>query len=182
MFDLSEYERRKADKYNASAGALNLIDGYDCPKCRNRGNYMEIREINDCYTEINIECECMGMRRSLKRLELSGLKSAASTYKFENYKAVEEWQRDILRKAHEFIAQDEGAWFFIGGAIGSGKTHICTAIAMELMKRYSVKYALWPDECARLKAEQFGSEDELQSRMWKLKSVPLLYQIGRAPV
>ena len=42
---------------------------------------------------------------------------------------------------------------FIGGQVGAGKTHLCTAMVGEFLKRgISAKYMLWRDDALKLKA------------------------------
>ena len=43
-------------------------------------------------------------------------------------------------------------WFYAGGQPGSGKTHICTAIAREALYRYPLVYMMWENESKALKA------------------------------
>lgn len=44
------------------------------------------------------------------------------------------------------------AWLFLGGAVGSGKTHLCTAACRELLRAgRAVRYMLWPEEVRALK-------------------------------
>lgn len=171
-FDLAAWERKKAERYNRSRGSLT---GIDCDKCLNRGDYMRIEEAEDGgVNEVYDACECMAARRSLDRLRRSGLEEGVKRCRMDNYRADEEWQRRVLETAERYIEDAEGAWFFIGGAVGAGKTHICTAICGEYLMRMPVQYAIWPEELQKLKATQFDDE-EYSPRMQWLKEVDLLY-------
>lgn len=170
-FDIEEYERRRAEKYNASRGRM---EGVDCPECKNRGNYMRIERDESGWAEVYEPCRCMQQRQSLIRLKKSGLEEGVRRCRLDNYRAEESWQAAVLEAAERYVAEDSGAWFFIGGAVGAGKTHICTAICGEFMDRMPVQYAIWPEELQRLKATQFD-DDEYSPRMRWLMNVDLLY-------
>lgn len=170
-FDLVSYEQLKADRYNCRRGVLV---GLECAKCLNRGDFMRIQAGEDGIAEVYEPCECMAARQSMERLKRSGLEEGVKRCRLDNYRAGEEWQRLVLEAAQRYIADDAGAWFFIGGAVGAGKTHICTAICGEYLMRMPVMYAIWPEELQRLKATQFDDE-EYSPRMRALMDVDLLF-------
>ena len=54
--------------------------------------------------------------------------------------------------ALDFLSERQ-AWFFVGGQSGCGKTHICTALVGGFIKLgFSVRYLVWQEDSARLKA------------------------------
>ena len=143
-----EWKRHLVDRMNRAPGALG--DGIDCPKCLNRGYYYRYDE--ESSGPVMVNCDCMARRKARRRLDRSGLGSAMRRMKY---------------------AAAPAGWFFAGGQPGSGKTHICTAILQELSLRYPVRYMLWRDESARIKAVL--NEPEGVSLMWDLKNAPVLY-------
>lgn len=163
-----EWKRHLVDRMNSAPGALG--DGIDCPKCLNRGYYYRYDEENAGPVMVN--CDCMARRKARRRLDRSGLGSAMRRMTFDTYQTPEEWNRQILTVAKKYAAAPAG-WFFAGGQPGAGKTHICTAILQELSLRYPVRYMLWRDESARIKASL--NEPEGVALMSDLKSVPVLY-------
>lgn len=171
-FDLAAYERRKADRYNRSRGNLT---GIDCGNCLNRGDFMMIHEDEQGgVSEVYEPCECMAARKSMDRLRNSGLEEGIKRCRLDNYRTDEEWQRRMLSAAEAYIEETDGAWFFVGGAVGAGKTHICTAICGEYLMRMPVMYAIWPEELQRLKATQFD-DAEYSPRMRNLMNIDLLF-------
>lgn len=46
------------ENYNNSIGRLNEEDGYNCDKCKNRGDYMIKTETGEALAE----CECMRIK------------------------------------------------------------------------------------------------------------------------
>lgn len=160
-------EELRARAYNKRQGDLK---GIDCPICKNKG-YIAVFE-ND--VEFMRECSCMKPRRSISRMEKSGLSSQLGKCTFDNYIASEEWQKRSKATALKFL-NSNGEWFYAGGQSGAGKTHLCTAIVGEMLKQgKSAKYMLWRDEIVKLKANV--NDDIAYSRqMDELKSADVLY-------
>lgn len=174
-----EYTQRKCDDSNRLPGNLNEIDGYDCPRCKNRGYIYIVREIergnavND-YNEAVVDCKCKPIRASLMRLKKSGLGDVVKRYTFDKYESLNDWQKHVKSRAKAFCEENKGV-FFIGGQSGCGKTHICTAITVEFLRHgKSAYYMLWQDETVKLKASIMESI-EYQTQMDKLKNVDVLY-------
>lgn len=120
------------------------------------------------------ECDCMTKRRSLKRIEESGMAGLLQKCTIDSFETEAEWQKDIKGAADRFLKCSDGRWFYIGGQVGCGKTHICTAIVGEMMNAgMSARYMLWRDDVVRLKAcvndESYGDEME------RLKRANVLY-------
>ncbi len=164
---LSHEERleKEVQQYNDSVG--NEPD-YDCPKCKNRGNFMVIQNST---TAISF-CKCHKIRNTIKRMKKSGLKGLVN-YTFDKYKATEKWQITALNKAQEFLKDSNGKWFFMGGQVGSGKTHLCSALALELMKTKRARYMMWRDDIVKLKATVM--KDDYFNLIDEYKNVELLY-------
>ncbi len=155
-----------------NSNRFDPYDGVDCPICKNRG-YIAV--VKNGYV-IDEECECLIERRVNLYLEKSGLSDIAKRYTFENYVETEAWQKGIKKLALEYVEKDWNKhWFFIGGQSGVGKTFICTAIEIALMKKgLKGYYMLWQDEIARIRALKFQS-DKLDDTLDKLTNVKVLY-------
>lgn len=170
-FSLREHRLQMAEFYNNSEGDLNTIDGYDCKVCKNKGF---IAKVDDNACEVYSLCQCQKIRATLKRAKESGLGDILTEYTFDKYIATDEWQKHIKEKAQEFCKNDDAHWFYIGGQVGSGKTHICTAIAAHYIKSgQEVKYMLWSEESKKLKSlvNDIGYQDEIAL----YKDVDVLY-------
>lgn len=158
-------EQRKAERDNRTPGTLNAEDGYECPLCMNRGYTMEAWQRGDTVYSTARECRCMPIRRSIRRLKASGLEQSIRQYTFQNFTVREAWQQKMLDTAKRYLESGagEGKWLFIGGAVGAGKTHICTAVAGKLLYRMPLIYASWPALSTQLKSiitdtEEYGRE------------------------
>lgn len=155
-----------------NSNQFDPYDGVDCHICKNRGFTAVVQ---NGYV-VNVGCKCLVERRINVYLEKSGLSDIARKFTFENYKQTEQWQKGIKKLALEYVDKDwQKHWFFIGGQSGVGKTFICTAITIALMKK-DIKgyYMLWQDEIARIRALKFQS-DKLDNTLDKLTNVKVLY-------
>lgn len=162
-----DYQMERCRWYNETEGDL---PGERCEICRNKGTVAVVVE-----GEMRVRpCECMVKRNALRRLERSGLGELVGRCTFGAYQTPEAWQREAKSLAQAFTGQ-RGKWFFIGGAVGSGKTHLCTAICGSLMEQgLDTRYMLWRDEARVLKAA-VNDNEAYSPRMEELKNAPVLY-------
>ena len=176
---LSDKERvqMSVDAYNATCGHLDEVTaGYHCEKCKDRGDRAEIDERNGTYYQVFPPCECMKVRKSIWRIMESGLAKSIKEQRLETFVAKEDWQKKMVETALKYVGEgvNEGAWLYIGGQIGSGKTHICTAVARSLL--YDGKellYMVWEEDGKRLKA--LVKEPEYAEEIRKFKIPEVLY-------
>lgn len=143
----------------------------ECNKCNGSGYIIYADEQG--YNRVR-ECECLPRRKALERLQASGLDGVIEQYTFEKFATETEWHKQMMDKAQKFI-KENGKCFFIGGAVGCGKTHICTAILGELLKTRAIKYVVWQDLVTRLKQDTYGNEEQYYKEMDKLQTVEVLY-------
>lgn len=82
----------------------------------------------------------------------------------------------MLDTALQYVADGvkDGKWFFANGAVGSGKTHICTAIAAKLLYQMPVIYMTWPEVNDKIKAV-VNDPEEYARIINPLKNVDVLY-------
>lgn len=170
-----EMERFRADSFNQSSGTLDEEDGYHCNVCKNKGMiFRPAQGTNGNWTLVSRECQCMTVRRTIKRMKRSGLKNIIKDYTFDKFEAVDDWQKKIKDSAVAYSQNPDG-WFFIGGQSGAGKTHICTAICREfLLSGKSVKYMLWRDDVVKLK-NAVTDYEEYSGMIRRYKEVDVLY-------
>ena len=164
----TDLTQRECDIMNATPGDLT---GCDCPDCLNRGVIYRVKDGN----VVAVECHCMPLRRSVWNIKKSGLAPLLKQYTFENFMDSEPWQKDFKAGARQYLSDHTGKWFYAGGQVGSGKTHICTAICGELLKQgKAVKYMLWRDEIVQIRAS-VNDPEEYRKLVDPLKTVPVLY-------
>lgn len=165
-----EKARSDAEALNMELGHEHEIDGYVCEKCRNRGY---IYSANGMYVTRR-DCDCWQARQSIRRMQRSGLGNVIEKYTFPLYRAKEPWQKSIRDAAESFCKDAAARWFFIGGASGAGKSHICTAICGELLKTNAVHYMMWEEESVELKG-MITDGESYYPRLNRLKEVDVLY-------
>lgn len=145
---------------------------HNCNKCNNK---RKIAYLNDDGEFALKQCDCVAEIRIKSMLRKSGMLDIADRYTLENYTTGETWQEHIKNVAKEFIADAGQNWFFIGGQVGCGKSHICTAIVIELIKQgKQADYMKWHDESMELKQNITDSE-KYDKRVKELKTAPVLY-------
>lgn len=177
-FDPLAFAKMKADTINDIPGNLT---GYDCPKCKNRGNIAIPKEDGGVSFR---ECDCMRIRRCVWEMEKSGLKNLIREKTFETFTGTEPWQDAIKSGAMAYADKLEG-WLLFCGQSGSGKTHLCTAVCRQrLLSGDEVRYMPWRDKVAELKAMSLDGErrGEIISGYKKAQILYIddLYKVGRA--
>lgn len=159
-----EREQRKADDYNAMVGDLKYMD---CPKCKNKG-YVAVVEYG---STAMARCSCLELRSSIRRMLESGIND---DYRLETYEVTLPWQKPIVQSAEAFLKEPVG-WFYIGGQVGCGKSHVCTGIVRKLIEAGSAaRYMLWRDDSAKIKAS-IKYPDDYAALVEPLKNVKVLY-------
>ena len=166
-----QWQQKKIDDYNATTGKLDKVDGLNCLLCKNKGHMLVL---DDEYREAYRECKCIKTRATLRRARNSGLGDILTDFTFDKFVVTEEWQKSLKERAQAFCNDDAAKWFFIGGQVGSGKTHLCTAISAHYIKAgYDLKYMLWAEEAKKLKA--IVNDESYQNIINQYKESPVLY-------
>ena len=111
----------------------------------------------------------------------SGLSEALDTQTFETFVTKTETQRKIKEAAEKYLERlfedrdsQRRPWFYIGGNPGCGKTHICTAICGEILKKnIGVRYMQWLDVSRKLKASV--NDEDFEDEVAEYINVSVLY-------
>lgn len=162
-----EFEQAKVAVLNEVVGT---ISGDDCPLCKNRG-YIAFIEDGGIMTR---RCQCMIKRRAMRLLTQSGLSDSLERLTLDSYQTPNEWQKQAKRVAQKYIESPDG-WFVASGGVGSGKTHLCTAISGKLINAgVSTRYMQWRTDAPRLKA-LVNSREDYEYMINPFKRVECLY-------
>lgn len=183
--DLLDFEGFETED-EMNENEIGTLKDYDCQLCKNRGyNYRhEIKNGKLIY--FAKDCICKKLRAEFSRLEKCGInRRLIETYKFDKFNATTDWQKNLKSKAELFVREAKKdkrfcKWFAVSGQSGCGKSHICTAIYIELLKSgLNVKYMAWKDAIDSLKLWKKSSYADNQKKyeveMQKLKTVDVLY-------
>lgn len=166
-----DWEKQKAEWYNADKGKLNEVDGYNCDICKNKG---DIARVNEYGYTVHYPCKCMKIRATLRRAKRSGLGDILKDCTFDKFQTPEAWQQDIKQKTQAFCKDDKAKWFYIGGQVGAGKSHLCTAICGYYIKAgQEVRYMLWAEDSKKLKA--VVNDSGYQEMIHEYKEAEVLY-------
>jgi DNA replication protein DnaC len=133
---------------------------FKCDLCEDKGWIWHEDEDGNKSVE---KCSCKIAAEAENRIRYSGLGHILDSWTFEKFVASEPWQKQMIltgKKYVESINAGERPWMFIGGAVGSGKSHICTAVCGELLRtRFTVRYFQWLTDARRLKSFATEAED-----------------------
>lgn len=153
------------------------LTAYKCDKCKDTG-WIEV----DPDTRAVRKCACRLAREAEARLNASGLAGALEMQTFDTFIVENDTQKRMKALAQRYI-QDlfdnprenpRRPWLYIGGNPGSGKTHICTAVCGEILKRnVAVRYMQWVDAARELKANV--NADDFEELVAEYINVSVLY-------
>lgn len=177
-----------ADRCNERQGALNIDhtdaqgnmvrgDGIDCEICLNKGSVYVVLTGEDGVARMYFkQCDCMKRRLAVRRIRESGMERALERCKLERFAVENEWQRQMKDAALAYLNDGvrEGAWLYIGGQSGCGKTHICTATVGVILRKRAVRYMTWPHEAQKIKAVASDAE-QYEAQVLPLKEADVLY-------
>ena len=177
-FDFLTSERNRAERMNKMMGTLS---GWNCTECLNRGYFVSV---NDQGSLISRPCRCMGLREAKTAMRKSALPAdVLEKATWANWDSCEAWQRKALELAKSFVdrsIRDPGAWFFIGGPPGTGKTKLCSTVFRALIEagvcegRPAPMYVSWRDLSRKVKSVRL--DDERTERLIKpVLSASVLY-------
>lgn len=160
----AEWLQMEIDRFNDTEGEEK---DFQCNICKNKGA-IAVEQDGEMVIQI---CDCMKARRSIRAMRNLGINP---NYTFKNWDQTEGWQQHIYQQAQQYLQSGKG-WFFVGGQIGSGKSHICTAIIRRLiLQRLGCIYMMWPDASRELKAA-VNDVEKYQQLIKPLQEVDVLY-------
>lgn len=168
--ELQKMAQQYSDMYNAEIGNLDKEDGHTCDTCKNKG-YVSVLVNGERVVK---QCKCQNVRTMLKRAKNSGLGKILVSCTFDKFIVTSEWQRQMKEKAQSFCKDDNADWFFIGGQVGCGKSHLCCAIFGHYIKKgKEVAYMSWEEHAKQLKA--LANDNKYQSEIMHYKTADVLY-------
>ena len=120
------------------------------------------------------ECECLGRIQAEQKMKQAGVDRNMT---FETWVSDWDYQIDMAAKAFEYADGGylSGQWLYVGGQVGCGKTHICTAVVNKLLQsNIGCRYMAWRDEAVQLKAI-VNQQPEYHEKLMELCKAPILY-------
>ena len=151
-----EYYKELETAYSGLAAFRNarpFREDYKCPMCMDNGGLWSVVKVAGCPQLAYSICACR--------------KSENGSKDMDEYSAEEPWQKRIKDSAERFVRTATHLnWFYIGGQVGSGKSHICSAIGKAMTaKGLGVQTMKWNESSRRLKASvmEWTYENELRT-------------------
>lgn len=151
---------------------------YKCAKCKDSG-WIEV-EPQPGVRAVK-KCACRLAREAEDRLRASGLAGALEMQTFDTFVVKTDLQRRLKELGQRYVEDlfadphnPRRPWLYIGGNPGSGKTHICTAVCGEVLKRnVGVRYLQWVDVARQLKASV--NDEDFEDLVADYINVSVLY-------
>ena len=151
---------------------LKLTPPKNCTVCNDLGWLTK----NIDGSDFLYKCDCLIKKEAEKSLKFSGIDiSAFNRQTLESFSVTSQFQADMKQKSKRFCNQTEYPFFFIGGQVGAGKTHICVAICHMFHdggKRF--KYVVAPQMLADLK-NAVNDDEEYNRILSSLVNANVLY-------
>lgn len=150
----SDINRAQTDYFNSKEEAVN-----DCPVCLGRRRVY-------ITPSLTADCDCLSQHENKRLLNASGLTESLRRMTFDNFTTAHNWQKEIFSAAKRYAKDPGNSWFYIGGQVGAGKTHICSAIVAEMSKSgLRARYMVWPNEVDSIKGNAEGFNEALEQWM-----------------
>lgn len=124
------------------------------------------------------KCQCRIAQEAERRIRNSGLSQVLDGWTFDAFKAEQPFQqmmKDTSLRYAKHIMDGGTSWLFMGGQVGSGKSHLCTAVCGELLKHgKSVRYMRWLTDVGHLKGI-VNEREAFEEDIAKYKTAQVLY-------
>lgn len=149
-------------------------------KCEKCGGTGWIIHVDKKGYESAEECQCRMLQKVQKRIERSGLAVVFRTKTFENYVANNKALKNAKSKAQKFVSSIKDDNYaqkpslLLLGQVGSGKTHLAAASAVELLESGTEVVCMsYRDDINRLKTKIIDA-DAYEKDMKTYKTAPVL--------
>jgi DNA replication protein DnaC len=147
----------------------------DCLECEGTGIF---RKQDDDGIWWSRACKCRLSSIAEASIRKSGLGVVLDTWTLDAFITPDAWQQDLKGMATRYIdslVKGGKGWFVVCGNVGSGKSHICTAIVKELLKAgMFCRYMQWVTDSRRIKA-LINDEELDEDILDKLKNAEVLF-------
>lgn len=170
-YDFALWNTWRAWQYNTTFRIAAAEGEYDCPSCHNRENFMGIHGDGQLCV---VDCDCRAIRKNWAAIRASGMEKLMQKCSFENFRASQSWQRELLEGTKAYAQQGKG-WLVLCGQSGCGKTHLASAVCRSLAARQKrVQFFSWVEQAPALKAmaTDFSARD---ARLQKYKQAQVLF-------
>lgn len=164
------YDEQLAELINRSRGQTKR-EGYDCPDCLNREFVVRVEQGK----RKTVSCQCVTIRNNIARLRKRGLLEMSDWCTFERFTTEQPWQKQMKTAVEGYLSAGGSDWLFLAGQSGSGKTHLCTAAATQMiLAGKDVQVFRWVEWAAKAKS-LIGDPFAYRSAVQPLKECDVLF-------
>lgn len=166
IIEWQDMEKEAVKAYNEEKGPLDP-EVYYCEKCLNRG---AVAVFDEAFGQMAIRlCDCLKIREGLKLMEESGCSPLLKKCRLENFEEKDRQSAGMKDRAIKWLSMKSRPWFYVGGGVGTGKTHLTVALSNSLMQEgRAVRIVNWVDELMMMRP---GVESE---RFRIMREAPIL--------
>ena len=161
---------------NRNEMSVQTTDGIHCDKCKNKGYVYTVNNLE----LLAYDCDCKAERETAKELKRVSLFEMYLKADLSKFKTDQQFQKIMLKKGQDYVDGlfEQGKWLFIGGQVGSGKTHLALSVIKALHRKNKVKDVSvfnWVEDARLLKQIQFEDSHSYQAIMKNYKRSQLLF-------
>lgn len=161
--DDEEHERTRCDWYNRSQD--KPTSEIKCMKCRDKGDY-QVREKDSMGIMRTVMYICGCQEGVIADSKIRSRNLQESTW--QAFKTDKPHHRDMRDKAETYISNMKGKWFYLGGQVGSGKTHLAKTMERYLIETgHDVLFIKWRDKINEIKSD-YEKSKSVVSRLQKV--------------
>ena len=151
--------------------------GYECPICGNKGYVADLHDDGSIYSDnlVTRPCRCVKVRKGIAHLQKMGLLEAVRSSSIKDFHTDQPFQQQMKQTVQDFLKDGNGAWLYMGGQPGCGKTMLCNYVYGRLLNAgYDCWYMSWSEESKTLR--RYANNPEVFERhAYPLTHAEVLY-------
>lgn len=151
--------------------------GYECPICGNKGYVADLHNDGSIYTDrlVTRTCNCAAIRKGIAHLEKMGLLEAVRGSNIKDFRTEQPHQKKMKQTVQDFLKNTGGAWLYMGGQPGCGKTMLCNYVYGRLLNAgYDCWYMSWTEESKTLR-RYANNPEAFERHAYPLTHAEVLY-------
>ena len=120
-------------------------------------------------------CNCAAIRKGIAHLEKMGLLEAVRGSNIKDFRTDQPHQKKMKQTVQDFLKNTGGAWLYMGGQPGCGKTMLCNYVYGRLLNAgYDCWYMSWTEESKTLR-RYANNPEAFERHAYPLTHAEVLY-------
>lgn len=174
----TELNHRLALARRDTVNSLTADDtGYECPVCGNKGFVADLHDDGSIYADglVMRPCNCVKVRKGIAHLKKMGLLEAVRGSNIKDFRTEQPHQKKMKQTVQDFLKNTGGAWLYMGGQPGCGKTMLCNYVYGRLLNAgYDCWYMSWTEESKTLR-RYANNPEAFERHAYPLTHAEVLY-------